>query len=133
MIGTYFRSIALTCLLLPGLHVVFGQTMNSKDILVNSIEYHDPNNELAKHHVELKIDQTRPNGDIRHSTIFVAMESDRFASKNVQGDDVYSMDNHKGKVEFSVNGDSRPSPELIEKYKLTKKRFEQMHKYYRYL
>ncbi len=133
MIGINSRLITLACFSLLSADLLIGQTMSSRDILVNSIEYHDPVSELANHHVELKIDQTRPDGETRYSTVFVAMESDQFAAKNVQGNDVYEMDNRKGKVQFAVNGDKNPDPELIEKYKLTKKRFEQMHKYYRYL
>ena len=136
MIKISFQSISLVTLWLATMfssHILVGQNISSRSILEKSIAYHDPLGQLNKYPLELKMKQTRPNGEDRHTTVFVALQGNEFASTNKVGENTISMNNKKGTVEFSVNGNQAPTPEQIEEFSLTKERFERMHNYYRYL
>ena len=131
-VQSFFAGVlGLCCLLIP--NISSSQTMDAISILENSIDYHDPNSKLQESPLVLRMNQTRPDGQDRHTTVFVALNDNKFAATNKIGEKTTSMDNRKGIIEFSVDGNKDPSPEEIQKFRLTEERFEMMHNYYRYL
>ncbi len=109
------------------------QEMQSKMVLNNSIKYHDPQGKLQQFPIEMKLNQIRPDGSNRHTTVFVGLHSSLFSTTDHEKDRTTTMENLNGEIKFKVNGNGKLNKETLDKYKLTKERFDKMHNYYRYL
>jgi hypothetical protein len=81
----------------------------------------------------MKMNQIRPDGSNRHTTVILGLHSPYFSATDQGPDQTTTMENLGGEVKFKVNGNEKLNKETLEKFKLTKERFDKMHNYYRYL
>ena len=60
--------------------IIPSETPSGKTIIANSIQFHDPNNNWQNLQAQLDFIETRPNGDDRHTSIYIDNRRGNFCS-----------------------------------------------------
>ena len=129
-------SIAL-CVATLGLVLSAGPTAadssHSSDLVEQAIAFHDPQELWNDGVFRLKLEETRPDGPSRKTTLLVDNASGRFEiATQRDGAQIDGVLEENG-CEMRLNGSTRFSDEEKEKYRLTCERLEWLRNYYVYL
>jgi hypothetical protein len=109
------------------------KSLTAKEIVANSINYHDPEGKLLKKEVTLHLTETRPNGSDRKSQIKFHLKKEKFQLIQVKNNHTITSTYKCGNVSFLLDGKKEISAEDKEKYRLDEKRLEMLKNYYQYL
>ncbi len=106
---------------------------NGKTIIANSIEFHDPNNNWHSLQAQLDFIETRPNGDDRHTSIYIDNLRGNFCSFR----EVKKMHVQRHIVKdscfYNIDEYQELTDNEIEEYKLTDEQSFFIRNYYLYL
>ena len=103
------------------------------DLLNKSIQYHDSHGALMHHDVTLHLNEKRPNGTDRKSTVAFNISKESYTNTRISEGVEIKSNLTKGKYTITVDGRSEYSDEEKEKYRLNPDRMETMKNYYQYL
>ena len=124
-------------LFISTLFVIFPNFMNgqqtSADVISASIAYHDPQGILEHKKVTMYFTETRPNGSDRKSNVLIDLPKELYIINREVDDHLVSMQWHKNKSRFELNGKTALSADQIKKHNLNNERLHKMKDYYRYL
>ncbi|MTI41433.1 DUF6503 family protein [Fulvivirga lutimaris] len=121
--------VTLIAVLLP----LIGFSQSAKDILSNSISYHDPNGFWNSFQGNLKIDLNQPDGSNRKSDINIDLPKAEFSMTERRGEDVVTRVIDKEGCSILFNGRSDFSKEESKKFGLTCDRASMYKNYYTFL
>lgn len=107
--------------------------ISANDLLNKSIQYHDSHGALMHHDVTLHLNEKRPNGTDRKSTVAFNISKESYTNTSISEGVEIKSKLTKGKSTITVNGRSEYSDEEKEKYRLNPDRMETMKNYYQYL
>ncbi|MEE9372000.1 MAG: DUF6503 family protein [Saprospiraceae bacterium] len=111
----------------------FGQNYSSIEILIKSINYHDPNGLLLSGKAEFDFRETRPKADDRYSKVILDPRHEYYEiNRTVDNKDIV-LKRMGNEYTIMLDGSEDISQADIEKYRLTEKRADFMKNYYRYL
>ena len=124
-------AIALTLVFLAG--PIVADSSRSSALVDQAIAFHDPHSVWQDGVFRLQLEETRPDGPSRETTLFIDNASGRFEiatqRDGAQIDGVLG----DGSCELRLNGSAHFSDEEREKYRLTCERLEWLRNYYAYL
>jgi len=107
--------------------------MSATDLLKKSVKYHDSHGALTHHDVTLYLNEKRPNGSDRKSTVAFNIKKERYSNTRVNdGVEVVSKIEN-GKSSITIDGRSEYTDEEKKKHRLNPDRMETMKNYYQYL
>ena len=107
--------------------------LSADDVLNKSIQYHDSHGALMHHDVTLHLNEKRPNGTDRKSTVAFNISKESYTNTRISEGVEIKSNLTKGKSTITVDGRSEYSDEEKEKYRLNPDRMETMKNYYQYL
>lgn len=107
--------------------------ISADDLLNKSIQYHDSHGALMHHDVTLHLNEKRPNGTDRKSTVAFNISEESYTNTRISEGVEIKSKRTKGKYTITINGRSEYSDEEKEKYRLNPDRMETMKNYYQYL
>lgn len=109
------------------------QAITAKQVVEKSIQYHDPDSKLIQGDYIFHFEESRPNGTTSKSKVRMAPQDELYElNYSRKGTDIFYRVK-KSKVEFSANGSTKISKEVIEANRLSKERGIMMKNYYLYL
>lgn len=107
--------------------------LSAEEILQKSIEYHDSHGALLHHDVTLYLNEKRPNGSDRKSTVAFNIKKENYSHTRIsEGVEIINSIN-KNKKNITIDGRSDYSEEEKEKFRLNPDRMEMVKNYYQYL
>lgn len=109
------------------------QNNDAKQIIANSIKYHDPDSKLMTGDYTFKFDESRPDGKTNKSYIQMAPSKEKFKLMFFRDNDIFEYNINKSEVSIVVNGESEYNDELKKKYKISTDRASRLKDYYLYL
>ena len=107
--------------------------LSADDLLNKSIQYHDSHGALMHHDISLHLNEKRPNGTDRKSTVAFNISEESYTNTRISEGVEIKSKRTKGKYTITINGRSEYSDEEKEKYRLNPDRMETMKNYYQYL
>lgn len=110
-----------------------GQKITSKEVIENSIHYHDPDGDLNKKKISLYFTETRPSGDDRKSSVSFNIAKETFQMRRKTNNNILISSIKSGVVSHTKNGSVDISEEDKKKFRLDDKRTRMMKNYYEYL
>lgn len=123
----------LTLLFLISLFSACAEKMTPSLLLKKSIEYHDPQGVWDNSDILLTLEQERPDTNVRDKNlVHINNKNGNFEVKKQVEDGLMVRGMQNGKCVQKIN-DEDPSPEMVEKYRLTCERSEMFKNYYTYL
>ena len=125
----------LFLLLLLGSPILTAQDIpaSGKELLKRSIAYHDPDGLLTSGETILKLNEPRPGGEDRITTLEFKPAISFFSVNRKVGTDEIYMVSENDVFSYTLNGQKEATAEQIEKFKLTKERLDLLFNYYQYL
>jgi len=126
-------NLAISVLLIFFTTQLIAQNPTAKEILQKSIAYHDPKGKVMTQEVKLLLNEPRPDGAARNSTLVSNLSKEYFSIDRVAGDHKIKMTLEKGNFSGSLDGNTDISQEEITKHKITKERLTLLRDYYQYL
>ena len=128
---TTLFALVLTLALLAG--PLMADSLGSSELVEQSIAFHDPQGIWQEGVFRLRLEETRPDGPSRETTLVVDNANGRFEiatqRDGAQIDGVLDGDG----CQLRLNGSTRFSDEQKEKYRLTCERLEWLRNYYAFL
>lgn len=107
--------------------------MTASDLIKKSIEYHDSHGALMHHDVTLHLNEKRPNGSDRKSTVAFNISKQRYSNSRLSEGVEIITTIQKDKLNITIDGRSEYSEEEKKKYRINPDRAETMKDYYQYL
>jgi len=108
-----------------------GQT--AKEIIDLSIQYHDPENKLAKGDYIYHFDESRPNSSKSKTKVRLAPHKEEFELEYTRKAVTQIYNINKGRVKFSANGNTDLTEEFKKENRISEERGKMMKNYYMYL
>jgi len=109
------------------------QLLSAKQIVEKSIQYHDPDSKLLNGDYIFHFEESRPDGSTSKSKVRMAPQKELYELNYTRkGTDIFYRVK-KSEVEFSANGSTKISDEVIEANRLSEERGLMMKNYYLYL
>ncbi|MCR9249222.1 MAG: DUF6503 family protein [bacterium] len=84
------KNILVLIFLLVACPVLLCQNPSIEEVLAKSLQYHDPNNEWPSFSGELKFEESRPDGTVRNTTVWID-NSKGYFKINRNDDEVHGM------------------------------------------
>ena len=111
----------------------FGQNWTGSELINNSIEYHDPNNNWPKFSGALNITMETPTGVTRVSLILIDLQKEYFKNEYVSDSTSTTLEIQNGTCTLLLNGSSDFTEEQEKKYRLSCDQAKRTRDYYTYL
>jgi hypothetical protein len=111
----------------------FSQEVTGDELLEQSIQFHDPNNNWETFHGEFLVAMETPKGTLRKSNIKINLRKQYFSVAASRDSVVTKQVVSKDACRFAINGNTKPSKALKEKYTLNCERAKMFKNYYTYL
>ena len=128
------RFLSLFLFVISNMQFSYCQNMlTANELLLKSIEYHDPKGKLSSFDLTFDFIETRPNGADRSTTIKCNLEKEIFSSLQSKDSFLINSSYDKGIVKFLVNESENFSEEIAKELRLTEERFLMLRNYYQYL
>ena len=113
---------------------VLAQTnISATELIYNSIQYHDQDGVLFSEKIYLDLNEKRPNGSDRKSTVIIDIPKELYILKQIKDSMLFESSSIKGVISISVDGANNYSQDIKEKYSLSEKRVGFIKNYYEYL
>ncbi|WP_298766962.1 DUF6503 family protein [uncultured Polaribacter sp.] len=113
--------------------ITLSQEITGDELLVKSIQFHDPNHNWETFKGELFVTMETPNRSPRKSRIRINLPKEYFLVKAKRDTIITAYTVNKGDCSFAINGNTNPSEELKKKYSLNCERAKLFKNYYTYL
>ena len=113
--------------------LAFSQELTGSELLAKSIAYHDPQGQWSNFQGTLVIELTMPDRPNRTSEVTLNLPNQYFKLKATRDGTVTERSLDRGSCSFSLNGNSTPTAEEIEKHRGDCERTQMMRNYYTYL
>jgi len=126
-----FLTILLFAIVFP--NVSSAQNLTGPEILMKSMKYHDPAGKLEKQTATLTLNEPRPGGEDRISTLVFSPYSEAYSIERSSQEGPIRMWSKANDIKFSIDGKETISEEQQKKHRLTSDRFTMMRNYYHYL
>ena len=107
--------------------------MSANEVLKKSIAYHDPHGALMHHDVALHLNEKRPDGADRKSSVAFNISKQRYSNTRMSDSVEIISTIEKNKKSITVDGRIQYTEEEKKKYRLNPDRMETMKNYYQYL
>ena len=107
--------------------------MIAQELLQKSINYHDSHGTLMHHDITLHLNEKRPNGSDRKSTVSFNISKQRYSNTRLSDGVEIINTIEKGKKQITIDGRSEYTEDEKKKYRLNPDRIETMKNYYQYL
>lgn len=107
--------------------------LTTKEVVMKSIEYHDPLNQLHDNDITFYFEESRPNGTKNSAEIRLAPNLEKHKLLRERDGDYICYEIMGDKVGISLNSKSELTDEIIAKYKLSDERGIMLKNYYLYL
>ena len=129
MMSRIVFSFLLTCVAL----IAYAQNPSAQKVLMNSIQYHDPTNQLFTKDLNFHFDESRPDGTIRKTVVRLAPKTEIFQIERDNGGMNILTSIHKDSVQYYIDGKEERDSEKLEASKLIPSKSMRMKDYYLYL
>ena len=109
------------------------QTLSTRDMIMESCDYHDFNSSIFDQPLEFKIEETRPGAKSRFCTLRFDPSKEYYHIRSERDGHLLEYIIDRSVVSFKLDGSSSISMEDLEKYNLNKDRALLLKDYYYYL
>ncbi len=113
--------------------ILWAQSVTAEYILNNSIQYHDPENQLYEKDLSFHFDESRPDGTKRKTVVRLAPRTEHFQIESQQEDKHILTDIFKSKVRYYIDGKEEMDESILKEANLSSERSMRMKNYYLYL
>ncbi len=125
-------ALCVLCLISGGIRSV-AAPLGADTLLQRAVAYHDPGERWATGTFEIGLDETRPDGSIRNTTLKIDNGSDAFEWSTVRGGRRVQVFIRGDRVEATLDGSKEFTEQEAHDFRLSPERAQSIRNYYTYL